>query len=53
MYIAIGIILVLAFTVVILYYYSPKNKQDVEAAKYEMLRDDDLVDDDVDKPEQK
>jgi len=34
-----GICLVVAFTIVIIYYFSPKRKDDVEAAKYEMLND--------------
>lgn len=40
MYILSGIALVAAFIIVIVYYYSPKRKDDIEAAKYEMLRDD-------------
>ena len=40
LYVVFGLILVAAFIVVIFYYYSPKRKDDVEAAKYDMLRDD-------------
>ncbi len=40
MYLATGIILVVAMAVVLVYYYSPKRKDDVESAKYDMLRDD-------------
>lgn len=41
MYILSGLALVIAFTVVIIYYFSPKRKDDIEAAKYEMLNDPD------------
>ncbi len=51
LYFALGIILVLAFAVVIVYYFSPKNKEQVEAAKYEMLRDDDLPPSQQERPE--
>lgn len=47
MYILSGFALVIAFVVVIVYYFSPKRKADVEAAKYEMLNDyDEPIQDD-------
>jgi cbb3-type cytochrome oxidase subunit 3 len=39
LYILSGAALVIAFTVVLVYYFSPKRKDHVEAAKYEMLND--------------
>lgn len=39
-----GLVLVATFVGVIIYYYSPKNKNAVEAPKYAMLNDDDQVD---------
>jgi len=51
LYFALGIVLVIAFAVVILYYYSPRNKDSVEAAKYEMLKDDDLPPEQRQRPE--
>ncbi len=39
LYILSGTALVIAFTVVLVYYFSPKRKDHVEAAKYEMLND--------------
>ena len=39
MYIISGFALVIVFVVIIVYYFSPKRKGDVEAAKYEMLND--------------
>ncbi len=47
MYILSGFALVIAFIVVIVYYFTPKRKADVEAAKYEMLNDyDEPIQDD-------
>jgi cbb3-type cytochrome oxidase subunit 3 len=47
MYILSGLALVIAFIVVIVYYYTPKRKGDVEAAKYAMLNDyDEPIQDD-------
>ena len=52
-YIISGISLVVAFTIVIVYYFSPKRKDDVEAAKYEMLNDyDHPISDDTDEQQQ-
>ncbi len=50
LYILSGTALVIAFTVVLVYYFSPKRKEHVEAAKYEMLNDSDtpITDDDLD-----
>ena len=47
LYILSGVCLVVAFAIVIVYYFSPKRKDDVEAAKYEMLNDSDepIIDD--------
>lgn len=47
LYLVCGITLVVAFVGVIVYYFAPKRKDDVEAAKYEMLNDYDkpIVDD--------
>ena len=42
LYILCGIVLVVAFTGVLFYYFSPKRKKQVEAAKYEMLDDQDI-----------
>ena len=55
MYILSGLALVIAFIVVIVYYFSPKRKKDVEAAKYEMLNDYDqpITDDDPEVDSQK
>ncbi len=46
MYLLSGITLVVALAVVLVYYYSPKRKDEVEAAKYEMLKDDPPLDTD-------
>lgn len=48
LYILSGVALVVVFTIVIIYYFSPKRKDDIEAAKYEMLNDYDepITDDD-------
>jgi len=42
LYILSGTALVIAFIVVLVYYFSPKRKVQVEAAKYEMLNDDSM-----------
>lgn len=42
LYLIIGLVLVAALVVVIIHYFSPGRKEDVEAAKYEMLRDEPL-----------
>ena len=42
MYILSGLALVIVFTFVIVYYFSPKRKDHVEAAKYDMLNDSDV-----------
>jgi len=39
LYILSGTALVIAFIIVLVYYFSPKRKDHVEAAKYEMLND--------------
>ena len=40
MYLATGVTLVVAMAVVLFYYFSPKRKHEVEAAKYDMLDDE-------------
>ncbi|RUM42684.1 MAG: CcoQ/FixQ family Cbb3-type cytochrome c oxidase assembly chaperone [Desulfocapsa sp.] len=56
LYILSGTVLVLIFAFVLVYYFSPKRKDRVEAAKYEMLNDYDepIADDEpeIDSPKE-
>lgn len=41
-YILYGIMLVITFLGVLVYYFNPKRKNKIEESKYQMLDDDDL-----------
>ena len=51
-YLLYGLFLVVIFLAIIIYFYTPKRKDEVEGPKYSMLEDDES-DEPVSKPESK